>query len=133
MKIDTEICNELIYGCEQIEHPHIKRPGTVKVMKWDKKEIEKWKTQKKLFRYFAQIKRNEALQKKIKTAMYSKNIPFNTPFKIIYKNHEEICKIGRDINGNYELQIYCGGIWLPANKSKLSVSRLLFGEIKIIN
>ena len=85
---------------------------------------------KKLFRYFAEIRRNEALQKKIKTAMYSKNIPFNTPFKIIYKNHEEICKIGRDINGNYELQICCGGIWLPANKSKLPIQSVLSGKIR---
>ena len=44
MKIDTEICNEPIYGCEQIEHPRIKGTGTVKIVKWDQEEYEEENT-----------------------------------------------------------------------------------------
>lgn len=76
------------------------------------------------------MKENELLQIRIKTAMYDRGIPFNEAFKIMYKHRKEICRISTDINGNYELQIYCGGIWLPANKDKLPIQSLLSGKIR---
>ena len=85
---------------------------------------------RKYRKYYAEMKKNELMQLKIKSAMYDKGIPFNEAFKVLYKNRKETCRISKDINGDYELQIYCGGIWLPANKSKLSIQRVLSGEIK---
>lgn len=76
------------------------------------------------------MKENELMQLKIKSAMYDKGIPFNAAFKILYKDRKEICRISKDINGDYELQIYCGGIWLPANKSKLPIQSVLSGKIR---
>lgn len=76
------------------------------------------------------MKENELLQIRIKTAMYDRGIPFNTAFKIMYKKRKEICRISTDINGDYELQIYCGDIWLPANKSKLPIQSVLSGKIR---
>lgn len=93
------------------------------------------KKRKKLFwkvkETFDEAKRKADRKARIKEAMRSKNIPFNTPFGVEYKNNYLICKIDSDINGEYELKVYCGGIWLPANKEKITVSRIIFGDIKI--
>ena len=85
---------------------------------------------RKYRKYYAETKANELLQIRIKTAMYDKGIPFNEAFKIMYKKREETCRISTDINGNYELQIYYGGIWLPANKDKLPIQSVLSGKIR---
>lgn len=39
-----EIYNEPIYGSEQIQLPHIKGTGTVKIVKWDLEEYEEENT-----------------------------------------------------------------------------------------
>lgn len=85
---------------------------------------------KKYRKYYAEMKKNELVQLKTKSAMYDKGIPFNEAFKVLYKNRKETCRISKDINGDYELQIYCGDIWLPANKDKLPIQSVLSGKIR---
>ncbi len=62
--------------------------------------------------------------------MYDKGIPFNEAFKIMYKKREETCRISTDINGDYELQIYCGG---SCKQGQAADTKRIIGKDKVFS